>query len=83
MILSYGKEVIAVCQGLRLEEGDAFDEAYRRFKKQTDRNLVVTECRAKEGSLSLRLKNAKNKKSALKRSVLKRLYMLRRYESRL
>ncbi|KAF0999668.1 30S ribosomal protein S21, partial [Helicobacter pylori 10700] len=26
--------------GIKVREGDAFDEAYRRFKKQTDRNLV-------------------------------------------
>lgn len=60
--------------GIKVREGDAFDEAYRRFKKQTDRNLVVTECQL-EGSLSLRLKNAKNKKSALKESFKASLYV--------
>lgn len=33
--------------GIKVKEGESFDEAYRKFKKQTDRNLVVTECRAR------------------------------------
>ncbi len=52
--------------GIKVREGDAFDEAYRRFKKQTDRNLVVTECRARRFFES-KTEKRKNKKSALKR----------------
>lgn len=61
---------------------DNFDEAYRKFKKQADRNLVVTECRARrffESATELR----KKKKTNAKKKMLKRLYMLRRYEQRL
>ncbi|MGE4472756.1 MAG: 30S ribosomal protein S21, partial [Sulfuricurvum sp.] len=29
--------------GIVLRQDDNFDAAYRRFKKQTDRNLIVTE----------------------------------------
>ncbi|GAA6977656.1 30S ribosomal protein S21 [Helicobacter pylori] len=68
--------------GIKVREGDVFDEAYRRFKKQTDRNLVVTECRARRFFESNTEKRKKQKISA-KKKVLKRLYMLRRYESRL
>ncbi|MDU9775676.1 30S ribosomal protein S21 [Helicobacter pylori] len=68
--------------GIKVREGDAFDEVYRRFKKQTDRNLVVTECRARRFFESKTEKRKKQKISA-KKKVLKRLYMLRRYESRL
>lgn len=72
--------MIAVCQGLRLEK------AMRLMKligdSKANRSQFGGNRMSLEGSLSLRLKNAKNKKSALKK-VLKRLYMLRRYESRL
>ncbi|MGL2894854.1 30S ribosomal protein S21 [Helicobacter pylori] len=68
--------------GIKVREGDVFDEAYRRFKKQTDRNLVVTECRTRRFFESKTEKRKKQKISA-KKKVLKRLYMLRRYESRL
>ena len=33
--------------GVKVYPNESFDEAYRRFKKQTDRNLVVTEVRAR------------------------------------
>ena len=33
--------------GVKVHPNESFDEAYRRFKKQTDRNLVVTEVRAR------------------------------------
>ena len=58
-----------------------FLTAYRRFKKQTDRNLVVTEVRARrffEPMTEIR----KKQKIAARKKILKRLYMLRRYESR-
>ncbi|PIF04289.1 MAG: 30S ribosomal protein S21 [Arcobacter sp.] len=52
--------------GIKVKESESFDEAYRRFKKQCDRSLIVTETKI----------NARKK-------MLKKLYMLRRYESRL
>ncbi|CCM12007.2 SSU ribosomal protein S21p [Helicobacter heilmannii ASB1.4] len=68
--------------GIKVRETDSFDEAYRRFKKQTDRNLVVTECRARRFFESKTEKRKKQKINA-KKKILKRLYMLRRYESKL
>jgi len=65
-----------------VKEHESFDEAYRKFKKQVDRNLVVTECRARRFHETMTEKRKKQKISARKK-MLKRLYMLRRYESRL
>lgn len=48
--------------GIKVRENEFFDDAYRKFKKQADRNLVVTESRARR-SLNLRQKNVKSKKS--------------------
>ncbi|EOA9752980.1 TPA: 30S ribosomal protein S21, partial [Campylobacter jejuni] len=33
--------------GIKVHPNESFDEAYRKFKKQVDRNLVVTEVRAR------------------------------------
>ncbi|WP_087717540.1 30S ribosomal protein S21, partial [Campylobacter jejuni] len=52
------------------------------FKKQVDRNLVVTEVRARRFFEPMTEIRKKQKISARKK-MLKRLYMLRRYESRL
>ncbi len=68
--------------GIKVRESDSFDEAYRRFRKQTDRNLIVTECRARRFFESKTEKRKKQKINA-KKKILKRLYMLRRYESKL
>ncbi len=68
--------------GIMVKEHESFDEAYRKFKKQADRNLVVTECRARRFYETMTEKRKKQKISARKK-MLKRLYMLRRYESRL
>ena len=38
--------------GIILRQDDNFDAAYRRFKKQTDRNLVVTEARARRNHIT-------------------------------
>ena len=68
--------------GIVLRSGDNFDAAYRRFKKQTDRNLIVTEARARrfhETDTEIR----KKEKISARKKMLKRLYMMRRYESRL
>ena len=68
--------------GITLRSDDNFDAAYRRFKKQTDRNLVVTEARARRFHETKTDKRKKDKISARKK-MLKRLFMMRRYESRL
>jgi small subunit ribosomal protein S21 len=68
--------------GIKVHPNDSFDEAYRKFKKQVDRNLVVTEVRARRFYETATEKRKKDKISARKKQ-LKKLYMLRRYESRL
>ena len=68
--------------GIKVHPNDSFDEAYRKFKKQVDRNLVVTEVRARRFYETATEKRKKDKISARKKQ-LKRLYMLRGYESRL
>ncbi|MDH5465239.1 MAG: 30S ribosomal protein S21 [Thiovulaceae bacterium] len=68
--------------GIMLGNDDNFEVAYRRFKKQVDRNLVVTEARARRFHETATEKRKKLKISARKK-MLKRLYMMRRYESRL
>ncbi|PRM90259.1 30S ribosomal protein S21 [Aliarcobacter cryaerophilus] len=68
--------------GIKVRDNESFDEAYRRFKKQCDRNLIVTETRARryfEPNTEIR----KKQKISARKKMLKKLYMLRRYESRL
>ena len=74
--------MVRIVQGDKVHPNESFDEAYRRFKKQTDRNLVVTEVRARRFFETMTEIRKKQKISARKK-MLKRLYMLRRYESRL
>ncbi|MEA1914247.1 MAG: 30S ribosomal protein S21 [Campylobacterota bacterium] len=68
--------------GIKVKDSESFDEAYRRFKKQCDRNLIVTETRARRYFEPNTEKRKKQKINA-KKKMLKKLYMLRRYESRL
>ena len=68
--------------GIKVREREFFDDAYKKAKKQADRNLVVTESRARRFFEPMTEKRKKQKISARKK-MLKRLYMLRRYESRL
>ena len=68
--------------GIKVKDNESFDEAYRRFKKQCDRNLIVTEARARRYFEPMTEIRKKLKISARKK-MLKKLYMLRRYESRL
>ena len=70
------------CARIKVHPNESFDEAYRKFKKQVDRNLVVTEVRARRFFEPMTEIRKKQKISARKK-MLKRLYMLRRYESRL
>jgi small subunit ribosomal protein S21 len=68
--------------GVKVRENETFDEAYRRFKKQVDRNLIVTEARARKNFES-NVEKKKKQKIAARKKQLKRLYMMRRYEARL
>ena len=68
--------------GITVRENESFDEAYRKFKKQCDRSLIVTELRARKYYEPMTEKQKKQKINA-KKKLLKKLYMLRRYESRL
>lgn len=68
--------------GVKVAHGESFDEAYRKFKKQVDRNLIVTEARARK-NFETPTEKRKKQKIAARKKLLKRLYMLRRYESRL
>jgi len=68
--------------GIIVKPNESFEEAYRKFKKQTDRNLIVTEKRARK-FFETGTEKRKKQKIAAKKKMLKKLYMLRRYESRL
>ncbi len=71
-----------ILPGIRVKDSESFEEAYRRFKKQCDRNLIVTETRARRFFEPETEKRKKQKINA-KKKMLKKLYMLRRYEARL
>jgi len=71
-----------IVPGIKTKDGESFDEAYRRFKKQCDRSLIVIETRARRYFESNPEIKKKQKINARKKA-LKKLYMLRRYESRL
>lgn len=68
--------------GVNTRDTESFEEAYRRFKKQCDRNLIVTEARARRFFES-NVEKKKKQKIAARKKQLKRLYMMRRYEARL
>jgi len=68
--------------GVKLQGDWSFEEAYRKFKKQVDRNLVVTEARQRrffEPKTEIR----KKQKISTRKKILKKMYITRRYESRL
>jgi len=68
--------------GILVGSRDNFDDAYRKFKRQCDRNLIVTEARARQ-NFEKPAETRKKEKIATRKKILKKLYMLRRYESRL
>ena len=68
--------------GILVSSRDTFDDAYRKFKRQCDRNLIVTEARARQ-HFEKPAEARKKEKIATRKKILKKLYMLRRYESRL
>ncbi len=68
--------------GVVVHPNESFEEAYRRFKKQVDRNLIVTEARARR-FYKPKTEIRKEQKIKARKKALKRLWMLRRYEARL
>ncbi|KIM05021.1 MAG: 30S ribosomal protein S21 [Sulfurovum sp. AS07-7] len=68
--------------GIKITSRDTFEDAYRKFKRQSDRNLIVTEARARQYHETA-TEAKKKEKIATRKKILKKLYMLRRYESRL
>jgi len=68
--------------GIILNSRDSFDDAYRKFKRQCDRNLIVTEARARQ-YFETATEKKKKEKIATRKKILKKLFMIRRYESRL
>jgi len=68
--------------GIVVGPNESFEEAYRLFKKQVDRNLIVTEARARrfyKPPTEIR----KEQKIKARKKALRRLWMLRRYEAKL
>ena len=55
--------------GVKVHPNESFDEAYRKFKKQVDRNLVVTEVRARRFYETATEKRKKDKISARKKTA--------------
>ncbi len=68
--------------GIVVSPRETFEEAYRKFKRQCDRNLIVTEARARQ-HYEKPTERRKKEKIATRKKILKKLYMLRRYEARL
>ncbi len=68
--------------GITVRENSEFKDAYREFKRQCDRSLIVTETRARRYFESNPEKKKKQKINARKK-MLRKLYMLRKYEARL
>jgi len=68
--------------GIVVNPNENFEEAYRKFKKQVDRNLIVTEARARrfyKPPTEIR----KEEKIKARKKALRRLWMIRRYEAKL
>jgi len=68
--------------GIVLYPGEDFESAYRKFKRQVDRNLIVVELR-KRRFYEPKTEIRKKEKIATRKKILRKLWMLRRYESRL
>ena len=68
--------------GIIVNSRDTFEDSYRKFKRQCDRNLIVTEARARQ-HYETKTEKRKKEKIATRKKILKKLFMLRRYESRL
>lgn len=60
----------------------SFDEAYRKSKRQRDRNLIVTKARARK-YYETQTEKSEKEKIAVRKKILKKLFTLRRYEATL
>jgi len=78
----FNRKGVLFMPGIKLTSRDSFDDAYRKFKRQCDRNLIVTEARARQ-HYETATEARKKEKIATRKKILKKLFMLRRYESRL
>jgi len=61
--------------GIILTPRDSFDDAYRKFKRQCDRNLIVTEARARQ-YYETATEKKKKEKIATRKKILKKLFMI-------
>ena len=68
--------------GIVVHQSEDFESAYRKFKRQVDRNLIVVEVR-KRRFYESPSERRKKEKIATRKKILRKLWMLRRYESRL
>ena len=68
--------------GIVVHPDESFEQAYRKFKKQVDRNLIVVEAR-KRRFYEPPSERRKREKIATRKKILRKLWMLRRYEARL
>jgi len=68
--------------GIVVHPGEDFESAYRKFKRQVDRNLIVVEVRKRRFYIPPS-ERRKQEKIATRKKILRKLWMLRRYESRL
>lgn len=55
--------------GIILTQRDSFDDAYRKFKRQCDRNLIVTEARARQNFETQTEKNKKKRLQLARKSL--------------
>jgi len=74
--------VVSVLPGLIVRDGEDFENAYRKFKRQVDRNLIVVEIR-KRRFFEPKAEIRKKEKIATRKKLLRKLWMLRRYEAKL
>lgn len=68
--------------GIVVGKDEPFEVAYRKFKKQVDRNLIVTEVKQRR-YFEKPAEIKKKLKISVRKKIMKKLYTLRRYESRL
>ena len=57
--------------GTVLRDNEGFEEAYRKFKKQCDRNLIVTEAKARRFFVT-NVEIKKKQKIAARKKILKK-----------
>jgi len=67
--------------GIRIEHDDDFDMALRRFRKQSERAGVISECRRREAYEKPSIA-AKRKAAAAQKRLRKRLRRIRMRDSR-